>query len=89
MRFSADQLQAAIQAIAGITGAQRASGRADRIKRLAGRLRALLDYGQVDEIMADGLRPYLASIRRQCEQIDAAIYQSYISYPIDVALASG
>ena len=84
VRFAADRVQESMHAIASATGTRRA----DRVKRLSGRLQAALDYGQVDEIMAAGLRPYLAEIRRQCNQIDAAIFQSYMAYPIETALAS-
>lgn len=84
VRFCADRISESIQAIAK----QTTTRRADRPKRLAGRLQALLDYGQVDEIIAEGLHQYLASILQQCNQIDQAIYQSFISYPIETALAS-
>ena len=54
-----------------------------------GRLRAALDYGQLDEIMSSSMHSYLENIQRQCGQIHTAIYQTYISYPVDVALMSG
>jgi uncharacterized alpha-E superfamily protein len=34
------------------------------------------------------LRPYLADIQRQCAQIHTAIYQQYVAYAIESALAS-
>jgi uncharacterized alpha-E superfamily protein len=83
VRFSADMIQSALQAIGRATGA-RGAGRVDR---LAGRLRAALDYGQADEIIAD-IHPYLENIQRQCAQIHAAVHQAYIAYPADAALAS-
>ena len=50
-----------------------ARGAGGRAERLAGRLHASLDYGQVDEILSDDPHalPRRAS-RRQCEQIHAA-----------------
>ena len=84
LRFAADQLQHALQAMAQATGT-RGGGRAER---LAGRLRAGLDYGQVDEIMADNMPAYLEEIRRQCGAIHSAIYQTYIGYPVETALAT-
>lgn len=84
VRFAADVVQNALSAVARSTG-QRYAGRAER---LAGRLSASLDYGQVDEIMADNLHDYLATIQEQCGEIHTAIYQAYISYSADVALAS-
>ncbi len=83
VRFSVGRMQDALGQIAR-SAASRGS---TRLERLSGRLRATLDYGQVDEIMADSLHDYLADVRRQCAQIHTAIYQTYISYPIEAALA--
>ncbi|GAB4438045.1 MAG: alpha-E domain-containing protein [Chloroflexi bacterium OHK40] len=83
VRFAADRIQRALQEIGRATGS-RGAGRAER---LAGRLRAALDYGQVDEIMADNMHADLASIQRQCAAIHNAIYQAYITYPVESALA--
>jgi uncharacterized alpha-E superfamily protein len=82
VRFAATQVEAALRAVARHSG--RAAGA--RAERLAGRLRASLDYAQVDEILADGPRPYLAGVSRQCAQIHVALYQGYIAYPIESAL---
>ncbi|HMQ29553.1 MAG TPA: alpha-E domain-containing protein [Chloroflexaceae bacterium] len=84
VRFAADRIQRGLQAIAQATGS-RGAGRAER---LAGRLRASLDYAQVDEILADDLHAYLDGVRRQCAGIHGAIYQAYVSYPAESALAS-
>jgi len=83
IRFAADMIQAALHAIAESTGTREAG----RVNRLAGRLRAALSFGQIDEIMAGGLHAYLEDIQRQCAQIHTAIYQIYITYPIESALA--
>ncbi len=79
--FSVSMLQVQLQAIAQSAGV-RGTGRAER---LAGRLRAALDYSQVDEIMAD-LHRYLENIQHQRAEIHAALYQTYIAYPIVSAL---
>jgi len=84
VRFVVDQMQNSLQAIGRVTGA-RSAGRAER---LTGRLRATLDYGQVDEILAGDVHGYLANIQQQCFQIEAAIYEAYITYPIERMLAS-
>lgn len=83
VRFGADMVQSAVAAIGQATGSREAA----RVERLAGRLRATLDYGQMDEIIAD-MHPYLENIQRQAAQIHAAIRQVYIAYPADAALAS-
>jgi uncharacterized alpha-E superfamily protein len=53
---------------------------------MAGRLHASLDYGQVDEILSEDPHVYLETIGRHCSQIHAAVYQSYVMYPIESAL---
>jgi uncharacterized alpha-E superfamily protein len=74
-------VQAALKAIAGLTG--RTNGRSER---LAGRLLASLDYGQIDEIIGE-LPSYLQDIVRQAALINSAVHQQYIAYPIDIGLA--
>jgi uncharacterized alpha-E superfamily protein len=82
VRFSAAFVESALRTIAQLAG-RGTGGRADR---LAGRLHALLDYGQVDEILNDDPHAYLESIGRYCVQVHAAAYQCYVSYPIESAL---
>jgi uncharacterized alpha-E superfamily protein len=86
VRFSAARVESALRSIAQLTG----NGTGGRAERLAGRLHASLDYGQVDEILNEDPHAYLESVGRYCVQIHAAAYQSYIMYPIESALpASG
>lgn len=59
-----------------------------RAERLAGRLHSSLDYGQVDEVLSDNPHGYLVGIERQCAQIHAAVYQTYMAYAIDTALSA-
>lgn len=82
IRFSATRIEQALDALGQY--AHRPSGA--RAERLSGRLRASLDYLQVDEVLGEGPHAYLADIVRQCTQIHTALYQSYISYPIESAL---
>ena len=56
-----------------------------RPERFAGRLRAALNFGTIDEIMEGHLARYVASVRKQCDQIHLALFQTYISYPIETA----
>jgi uncharacterized alpha-E superfamily protein len=84
IRFACAMMQGALQAIAKATAA-RNPGRAER---LAGRLRATLDYDQIEEILSGDIHGYLESIQRQCALIHTGIYQAYIAYPIEVALTS-
>jgi uncharacterized alpha-E superfamily protein len=84
VRFAADRVQTAFQAIAEATGTRKAG----RVNRLAGRLRAALNFGQIDEIIEGGLHDYLSNIQRQCAQIHTAIQQTYVAYSIESALVS-
>ena len=82
--FSVRSIQAALDAIAESTDTHRGA----RVYRLAGRLRAHLDYGHIDEIIDTDLNGYLAEIEGQCSQIQDAFFQMYISYPIEEKLAA-
>src|SRR5579864_6518143 len=82
IRFSADALETAMKQI----GAEVSSRRSARIERIAGRMQATLAFGQIDEIMSDGLQAYLETVLRQCSQAHSALYQTYIAYPIEAAL---
>ena len=84
VRFAADAVQSAFAAIAEATGTRKSG----RVNRLAGRLRASLGFGQIDEILETGLRPYLNDVRGQCAQIHEAIVQTYVAYQVETALAS-
>jgi uncharacterized alpha-E superfamily protein len=82
VRFSAARVESALRVVAQLAG-RTTNGRAER---LAGRLHASLDYGQVDEILNEDPHAYLEAVGRYCAQIHAAAYQSYIMYPIEAAL---
>ncbi len=80
IHYAAARVKASLTAVASITG--RASTTADR---LAGRLLASLDYGQLDEILGD-LPAFLQGIVTQADAIGAAAHEQYIAYPIDSRL---
>ncbi len=82
IRFSADALETAMKQI----GAEVSSRRSARVERIAGRMQATLAFGQIDEIMVGGLQSYLETVLRQCSQAHSALYQTYITYPIEAAL---
>jgi uncharacterized alpha-E superfamily protein len=81
VRFSVDMVHAALRAIAELT-----ERKAEQPVRLAGRLRATLSFGQIDEIIASGANAYVQSVRQQCGQAHAAIHQIYFDYPVESAL---
>jgi uncharacterized alpha-E superfamily protein len=82
VRFAAGAAESALRVLARLSG-RRAGGDAER---LAGRLHASLDYGRVDEILNNNPHAYLMDISRQCAQVHAALYQTYVSYSIETAL---
>jgi uncharacterized alpha-E superfamily protein len=81
--FAATRLQTALHAIADATETHKAG----RINKLAGRLRALLEFGQLDELMSGDLHDSLGQIQQLCGQIHNTLYQTYIAYPIDKELS--
>ncbi|HEY6413868.1 MAG TPA: alpha-E domain-containing protein [Edaphobacter sp.] len=83
LRFSIDSLQCALEAIQDET----AKKRTESLRRLAGRLQALLSYSSVDEILAQDVIAYLRNIQVQCRTIHDTIYELYVDYSIQTALA--
>ncbi len=83
LRFSIDSLQNALQAIDGASG----RARAEPLSRLAGRLQASLSYSSVDEILSGDIIAYLRGIQFQCRAIHEMIYELYVDYSIQAALA--
>jgi uncharacterized alpha-E superfamily protein len=79
IRFSVNCTHAALTAIEKLTESKRAR----YPNRLAGRLRAALDYAQVDEIVVGGLSNYLDGIQGECQHIHDSIYRAYMTYPIE------
>ena len=82
IRFAAASVESSLRALGQLSG-RAGGGRADR---LSGRLHAMLDYGQVDEILNDDPHAYMEGIGQHCSQIHHAIYQTFIAYPIETAL---
>jgi uncharacterized alpha-E superfamily protein len=82
--FAIRMIQEALNGIANSTDHQKGT----RVYRLAGRLRAAFEYGQIDEIVSDGFSVYLANVQAQCRQIHDAIYQLFIAYPIEEKLTA-
>ena len=81
LRFSVDKIHAALNAIAELT-----ERKAEQPVRLAGRLRAELNFSRIDEVMASGVGAFVENIRQQCSQAHTAIHQIYFDYPVEAAL---
>jgi uncharacterized alpha-E superfamily protein len=83
-RFAAAMVGTALRAIASST----ASRKSEQVERSAGRLRAMLDYAHVDEILAGGAHAFAGDIQRLCAQVHGAIHESYFAPPLETILAS-
>lgn len=84
VRFAADRIQGALQSIAELTNSRKNGP----IDRLAGKMRATLDYAQIDEIMADDLLVFLQDVQRQLRQLHKLLHETYFQPPIQAMLAS-
>lgn len=78
LHFSINMIYNALSQVGTITKSQRNQ----QLNRQAGRLRSLFRFSQIDEIMEEGLHPFLHTVQRQCDQIHESIYQVYISFPV-------
>ena len=83
LRFSIDSMQHALEAIQVESG----KSRAEPLRRLGGRLQAKLSYSSVPEILGGDVVGFLHDIKEQCQAIHNTIYQLYVDYSIQTALA--
>ncbi len=82
IRFATDHIQEELSYVApGAGGARRLQA-----ERLAGRLKATLDYGQVEELLAGDIDGFLRGIQASCKQIHQSMYDAFIGYSVDELL---
>ena len=81
VRFAADHLQRSLEAI----NQAAASKRSPRVAKIAGRLSAGLMFTPLEEVVAT-LAEFFADIQQQCARIHTAIYEVYITYPVEAAI---
>jgi uncharacterized alpha-E superfamily protein len=82
VRFAVERLSEALARVAtGAPAHRRAS-----CERLAGRLKASVDFGQIEELMGGTIDLFLTNIMAQCEQIHDAVHAAYIGYDAETAL---
>ena len=82
VRFAVERMREALAHVAlGAPPARRAA-----CDRLAGRLKASVDFGQIDELMGGSIDSFLANVTAQCEQIHDAVYEAYIDYGAETVL---
>jgi uncharacterized alpha-E superfamily protein len=83
LRFSIDSLQHALEAIHSESGKHRTL----QLSRLAGRLQASLSFSQVEDILEQDVIAYLKNVQAQCGEIHESIFELYVDYSIQTALA--
>ncbi len=82
VRFAVERISEALGRVAkGAPAARRAA-----CERLAGRLKASVDFGQIEDLMGGTIDAFLANVRAQCEQIHEAVYTAYIGYDAETVL---
>lgn len=81
VRFAADHMQRSLEKINETATSKRSS----RVAKIAGRMTAGLTFTPLEEIAAT-LADFLADVQRQCARIHTAIYEVYITYPVEAAL---
>lgn len=84
VRFSLGQVQSALASISRVTSQRNSL----QIERLVGRLRAKLEYDQIDELIAGDLHEHLVDIQRQCGQLHSLIHDLYLQPPLQAVLVS-
>lgn len=86
IRFAADAVQQSLETIHRTIHRTNDSRRSANVARLAGRLSSGLTYTPLEEIVGN-LHGFLSEIQRTCVQIHSTIYNVYVQYPIEAALA--
>lgn len=81
IRFATAQIEQHLSAMARSGGGERAGP-----ERLAGRLKARLQFADVDELEAVGAGPLLTTVVNECARIHEAIYETFVAYPLEMRL---
>lgn len=82
VRFAVDRMREALANVAPGAPPQRRA----LAERLAGRLKAAVDYGQIDDLTGGSIDTFLAGISRQCEEVHNAVYSAYVGYDAEAVL---
>jgi len=79
IRFCTQEIEAHLAAIIRHAGMAGSVGP----DRLAGRLRARMQYADLDEIEAGGASAFLRTVRDECAQIHRSLYDAFVAYPLE------
>jgi uncharacterized alpha-E superfamily protein len=80
IRFATAQIEQHLSAMVR-NGGERAGP-----ERLAGRLKARLQFADVNELEAVGAGPLLTTVVNECARIHEAIYETFVAYPLETRL---
>jgi len=82
VKFAIDRMRDSLAHVApGAPPARRAA-----CERLAGRLKAAVDFGQIDELIGGSIDAFLVEVTKQCEEIHEAVYAAYVAYGAESVL---
>lgn len=82
IRFSTTQIEAHLS---GISRYVEAAGNGGP-ERLAGRLKARLQYADVENLTVEGAGGFLATVLDECSAIHAAVYETFVAYSLEMRL---
>jgi uncharacterized alpha-E superfamily protein len=82
MRFAADQVAMQLFNIAP----KSEEGRRSKPERVAGRLTAMLDFAEPDDVSGERLHVFLDQVQAQCHAVHEQIYATYVDYPVEAHL---
>ncbi len=84
IRYSVDAVDSAVRAIGGESGLRVAAP----LLRVSGSLRSSIEFSQIEDVLRVDLSAYLESILEKCRAIHDLVYEVYIQYSVQTALAN-
>jgi uncharacterized alpha-E superfamily protein len=81
IRFCTNQIEQHLSALARPVDAGRANP-----ERLAGRLKARLQYADVETSELNSAGQLIATLLEECEAIHLAVYETFVAYPLELRL---
>ena len=79
VRFCTARIEEHLSSISRHVEAARVAGP----DRLAGRLRARLQYADIGEVQAGGASAFLSAVLDECAGVYRAIYETFVAYPLE------
>jgi uncharacterized alpha-E superfamily protein len=80
IRFATSQIEANLSALA------RRNEERGGPERIAGRLKARLEFADIHELETQGAGALLTTVVNECARIHEAIYETFVAYPLEMRL---